>query len=88
MVMATECWNKSLVPLMKSVREQMGGNRPVYLTFDIDSIDPSFCPGTGKIIFVYKIYRSNMKNDMHRYSRSRRIDNYASTGDHQRFTRD
>lgn len=23
------------------------GNRPSYLTFDIDSIDPAFCPGTG-----------------------------------------
>ena len=56
MVMATECWNKSLVPLMKSVREQMGGNRPVYLTFDIDSIDPSFCPGTGKNTFCIYIY--------------------------------
>ena len=47
---------------MKSVREHMGRKRPVYLTFDIDSIDPSFCPGTGKIIFIYKIYRSNVEN--------------------------
>lgn len=47
MVLAKDCWNKSLEPLMESVREQMGTKRPVYLTFDIDSIDPSFCPGTG-----------------------------------------
>ena len=54
MIMATECWNKSLVPLMKSVREHMGSNRPVYLTFDIDSIDPSFCPGTGiKSLYIH-----------------------------------
>lgn len=47
MVLAKDCWNKSLEPLMESVREQMGTKHPVYLTFDIDSIDPSFCPGTG-----------------------------------------
>ena len=42
-----ECWYKSLVPLMKTVREQMGG-MPVYLSFDIDGIDPAYCPGTGE----------------------------------------
>ena len=46
MIMAHECWYKSLVPLMKSVREQMS-DYPIYLTFDIDSIDPAYCPGTG-----------------------------------------
>ena len=24
------------------------GSRPVYLSFDIDGLDPSFCPGTGR----------------------------------------
>lgn len=47
MVGAQECWYKSLEPLMAEVRQQMGGG-PVYLSFDIDAIDPSFCPGTGE----------------------------------------
>ena len=25
----------------------MMGDGPVYLSFDIDAIDPGFCPGTG-----------------------------------------
>ena len=45
-VQAEECWHKSLTPLMEEVRQQMG-NGPVYLTFDIDSLDPAFAPGTG-----------------------------------------
>jgi guanidinobutyrase len=45
-VQAEECWHKSLVPLMEEVRAQMGGG-PVYISFDIDGIDPAFAPGTG-----------------------------------------
>ena len=45
-VQAEECWHRSLVPLMAEVREQMGDG-PVYLSFDIDSLDPSLAPGTG-----------------------------------------
>jgi len=45
-VQAEECWHQSLVPLMDEVREQVGGG-PVYLSFDIDGIDPAFAPGTG-----------------------------------------
>ena len=45
-VQAEECWNKSLVPLMEEVREQLGDG-PVYLSFDIDGLDPAFAPGTG-----------------------------------------
>ncbi|XP_071969304.1 guanidino acid hydrolase, mitochondrial [Engystomops pustulosus] len=45
-VLAEDCWYKSLDPLMAEVRQQMG-NKPVYLSFDIDGIDPSFAPGTG-----------------------------------------
>jgi len=45
-VQAEECWHKSLVPLMAEVREQLGDG-PVYLSFDIDGLDPSFAPGTG-----------------------------------------
>jgi guanidinobutyrase len=45
-VQAEECWHKSLVPLMAQVRERVG-DTPVYLSFDIDGLDPAFAPGTG-----------------------------------------
>ncbi len=45
-VPAEECWYKSLTPLMAEVREKLGAG-PVYLSFDIDGIDPAFAPGTG-----------------------------------------
>lgn len=45
-VQAEEIWYKSLAPLMKEVRAQMGDG-PVYVTFDIDSFDPAYAPGTG-----------------------------------------
>ena len=45
-VQAEECWHRSLTPLMAEVVEQVGGG-PVYLSFDIDGLDPSFAPGTG-----------------------------------------
>ncbi len=45
-VQAEECWYKSLAPLMVEVREQLGDG-PVYLSFDIDGLDPSFAQGTG-----------------------------------------
>lgn len=45
-VMAEDCWYKSLRPLMEEVRQQMGG-APVYISFDIDGLDPAFAPGTG-----------------------------------------
>lgn len=46
MVPAEECWLQSLTPLMAEVRSQMGAG-PVYLSFDIDALDPGFAPGTG-----------------------------------------
>jgi guanidinobutyrase len=45
-VQAEECWHRSLVPLMEEVRAQLGAG-PVYISFDIDGIDPAFAPGTG-----------------------------------------
>jgi len=45
-VQAEECWHRSLAPLMAEVRAQLGPG-PVYLSFDIDGLDPSFAPGTG-----------------------------------------
>lgn len=45
-VPAEDCWYRSLGPLMEEVRERVG-TAPVYMTFDIDSLDPGFAPGTG-----------------------------------------
>ncbi len=45
-VPAEQCWHSSLAPLMDEVRDQMGVG-PVYLSFDIDSLDPGLAPGTG-----------------------------------------
>ena len=45
-VQAEECWHKSLTPLMQSIHRQLG-DMPVYLSFDIDGLDPSVAPGTG-----------------------------------------
>jgi guanidinobutyrase len=45
-VQAEECWWRSLSPLMEEVRARVG-NAPVYLSFDIDGLDPAYAPGTG-----------------------------------------
>jgi len=45
-IQAEEIWYKSLAPLMNEVRQTVKDS-PVYLTFDIDSLDPSVAPGTG-----------------------------------------
>lgn len=45
---AEECWYKSLAPLMSEIRRQIG-DAPVYLSFDIDSLDPAYAPGTGTV---------------------------------------
>ncbi|MFV0258038.1 MAG: agmatinase [Acidimicrobiales bacterium] len=45
-VQVEECWHRSLVPLMGEVANRVGSG-PVYLSFDIDGIDPAFAPGTG-----------------------------------------
>lgn len=45
-IQAEDLWHKSLTPLMETIRGQLGDAR-VYLTFDIDSLDPSIAPGTG-----------------------------------------
>lgn len=47
-VQAEECWHRSLVPLMAEVRAALG-DHPTYLSFDIDSLDPAFAPGTGTV---------------------------------------
>lgn len=45
-VLAEDCWMKSLVPLMAEIRQQMGGT-PLYVSFAIDALDPAYAPGTG-----------------------------------------
>ncbi|KAL1776841.1 agmatinase, mitochondrial [Sigmodon hispidus] len=45
-VLAEDCWMKSLVPLMAEVRQQMG-DKPLYISFGIDALDPAYAPGTG-----------------------------------------
>jgi guanidinobutyrase len=47
-VQAEECWHRSLAPLMEEVRAQVAGG-PVYVSFDIDGIDPAYAPGTGTV---------------------------------------
>ncbi|ETX27638.1 agmatinase [Roseivivax isoporae] len=47
-VQAEECWYRSLAPLMERVRATVG-DAPCYLSFDIDSLDPAFAPGTGTV---------------------------------------
>ena len=47
-VQAEECWGKSLVGLMRIIRERIG-DAPVYISYDIDSLDPAFAPGTGTV---------------------------------------
>jgi guanidinobutyrase len=46
-VPAHEVWYQSLAPLMGRVRERIGPSTPVYISFDIDGLDPSFAGGTG-----------------------------------------
>jgi len=46
-VPAHEVWYTSLAPLMARVRATLGPTHPVYISFDIDGLDPSFAAGTG-----------------------------------------
>ncbi len=45
---AEMCWHKSLTPLMDDIRRKVGST-PVYLSYDIDSLDPAYAPGTGTV---------------------------------------
>lgn len=47
-VQAEDCWHRSLTPLMAQVRATIG-DAPCYLSYDIDSLDPAFAPGTGTV---------------------------------------
>jgi guanidinobutyrase len=47
-VQAEACWHRSMTPLMADIRSKIG-DAPVYLSYDIDSLDPAFAPGTGTV---------------------------------------
>ncbi len=46
MILAQEIWHKSLKPLAEQIRKEIGEG-PVYISYDIDSLDPAYAPGTG-----------------------------------------
>ena len=48
-IQAEQCWHKSLQPVMTGILDRLGPEIPTYLTFDIDSLDPGFAPGTGTV---------------------------------------
>jgi agmatinase len=43
---ARQVHEHGVVPAIAKIKEVMG-DRPVYLTFDIDALDPAYAPGTG-----------------------------------------
>lgn len=45
-IQAEELWHRSAAPLIARAAAALGDG-PVYLSFDIDSLDPGFAPGTG-----------------------------------------
>ncbi|KAH9362428.1 hypothetical protein HPB48_020162 [Haemaphysalis longicornis] len=48
-IQAQECWFKSMVPIMETKVLPVLGAGPVYISFDIDCLDPAFAPGTGEL---------------------------------------
>jgi guanidinobutyrase len=45
-VLAKDLWHQSLTPLAKTIKDAIG-DQPCYITYDIDSLDPAYAPGTG-----------------------------------------
>ncbi|MEP1328800.1 agmatinase [Pseudophaeobacter sp.] len=43
---AQELWGRQLHNMGAEIRRDIG-NRPVYVSYDIDSLDPAYAPGTG-----------------------------------------
>lgn len=43
---ARDLWHKSLDRMAAEIRRDIG-DRPTYVTYDIDSLDPAYAPGTG-----------------------------------------
>jgi agmatinase/guanidinopropionase len=46
MITADEVFSHGVAEVIAEIRNRIA-NRPVYLSFDIDAIDPAFAPGTG-----------------------------------------
>ncbi len=44
--LAPDLWHKSLGPLASEIKSKIGGTK-TYISYDIDSLDPSYAPGTG-----------------------------------------
>jgi guanidinobutyrase len=44
--LAPQLWHKSLTPLAAEIKEKIG-DQPCYISYDIDSLDPAYAPGTG-----------------------------------------
>ncbi|MEM1076128.1 MAG: agmatinase [Pseudomonadota bacterium] len=44
---AEDLWHRSLAALSSEIRRDIGPDVPVYISYDIDSLDPAFAPGTG-----------------------------------------
>jgi guanidinobutyrase len=44
--LAPDLWHKSLAPLAAEIKSKIG-DQPCYITYDIDSLDPAYAPGTG-----------------------------------------
>lgn len=44
--LAPELWHRPLSELGAEIRRDIG-DRPTYITYDIDSLDPAYAPGTG-----------------------------------------
>ena len=45
--LASELWHRSLQNLGSEIRRDIGSEAKVYISFDIDSLDPAYAPGTG-----------------------------------------
>lgn len=45
--LASELWHRSLQTLGSEIRRDIGSDVKTYVSFDIDSLDPAFAPGTG-----------------------------------------
>jgi agmatinase len=46
MIGADDIGTRGIAAVMAEVRERIG-DRPLYVTFDVDGVDPAFAPGTG-----------------------------------------
>lgn len=46
LITAPEIWHRSLAPLADTIKQAIGKTK-VYLSYDIDSLDPAYAPGTG-----------------------------------------